>query len=182
MIRRLSRSLVDVDLRQLVSPQLRHLAAELGLTVFLSDYRDHCAICLERYHDNMGMEVHFWSVGGALPLNCGAAPKVLLAWQSEDEIDLALARPLTALTPKSCVNRRRLKAHLKLIRKRGWELAVDDVVLGLTALAVPLLDRHSQLRGCVSVAGLTPQLAGRNEPPHLRRLLDFCAAVQPLLD
>jgi len=125
--------------------------------------------------------VHFWSVGGSLALNCGAAPKLLLAWQSAEEIDLTLARPLVALTPKSCVNRKKLRSHLKLIRKRGWELAVDDVVVGLTALAVPLLDQNDQLRGCVSISGLTPQLAMPGEPIHLRRLNELCEHVRPLL-
>ncbi len=181
MIRRLARSLGDVDLRQVVAPQLRNLAAELGLTVFLSEYRDHSAICLDRYHDHKGMEVHFWPIGGSLQLNCGGAPKVLLAWQPEEEIDLALARPFTALTAKSCVDRRRLKTRLRLIRKRGWELAVDDVVIGLSALAVPLLDGQDQLRGCISIAGLNDQMCRRGEPVYLGRLIELRDRIRPLL-
>lgn len=181
MIRRLARSLVDVDLRQVVAPQLRILAAELGLTVFLSEYRDHSAICLDRYHDHKGMEVHFWPIGGSLQANFGGAPKLLLAWQSDEEINLALARPLTALTAKSCVDRRRLRAHLKVIRKRGWELAVDDVVVGLTALAVPLLDMQDQLRGCISIAGLNSQMAKRGVPVHLSRLIELREKIRPLM-
>lgn len=182
MIRRLARSFVEVDLRQVVAPHLVKLAAELGLTVFLSEYRDHSAICLERCHDHKGMEVHFWPVGGSLQINCGGAPKVLLAWQIEEEIDLTLARPLTAITPKSNVDRRRLKTHLKLIRKRGWELAVDDVVVGLAALAVPLLDTNEQLRGCLSIAGLTAQMVTRGNPTYLGRLIALQAELRPLLD
>lgn len=181
MIRRLARSLTDVDLRQVVAPQLRALAAELGLTVFLSEYRDHSAICLDRYHDHKGMEVHFWPIGGSLQLNCGGAPKLLLAWQSDEEIDLALARPLTALTAKSCVDRRQLRARLKLIRQRGWELAVDDVVVGLTALAIPLLGMQDQLRGCVSIAGLNSQMARRGRPLHLSRLIELREKIRPLM-
>jgi DNA-binding IclR family transcriptional regulator len=183
-IRRLARSLGDDDLRQVVAPALRNLATNLGLTVFLSEYRAHQAICLDRHHDGKGMEVHFWAIGAPLHLNCGAAPKLLLAWQSDEEIALALARPVIALTPKSCVNRRALMSHLKLIRRRGWELAVDDVVVGLTALAVPLLDQADQLRGCISVSGLTPQFAvGANgEPIYLRRLLQLREELRPLLN
>ena len=181
MIRRLARSLGDVDLRELAAPQLRELAAELGLTVFLSEYRDHSAVCLDRHHDHKGMEVHFWPIGGSLQVNCGGAPKLLLAWQSEDEIDRELARPLTALTAKSLVDRRRLKKHLKLIRQRGWELAVDDVVIGLSALAVALLNTQDQLCGCVSVAGLNDQMIKRREPVYLGRLLELRDKMRPLL-
>lgn len=181
MIRRLARSLGDVDLRELAAPLLRELAAELGLTVFLSEYRDHSAICLDRYHDHKGMEVHFWPIGGSLQVNCGGAPKLLLAWQSDDKIDRAMARPLTALTAESIVDRRRLKKHLKLIRQRGWELAVDDVVIGLSALAVPLLNTQDQLCGCISVAGLNDQMIKRGEPVYLGRLLELREKMRPLL-
>jgi len=180
-VRHLARWLGDVDLRQIVAPHLKNLAAELGLTVFLSEYSDHSAICLDRYHDHRGMEVHFWPIGGSLQINCGGAPKLLLAWQLDDEIDRALALPLTALTDKSLVDRRRLKKHLKLIRQRGWELAVDDVVIGLSALAVPLLNIQDHLCGCISVAGLNDQMIKRGEPIYLGQLLELRDKMRPHL-
>ena len=181
-IRRLARSVQEVDPRQVLAPHMERIARDWSVTVFLSEYRDHRAICLERRHDHKAMEVHFWSLGGSLQINCGAGPKVLLAWQSEEEIDLMLAQPLTALTPKSVTDRKRLKAQLKLIRKRGWELAVDDVVVGLSALAVPLLNTNDQLRGCLSIAGLTAPLIKRRSPSYLERLIELQTRLRPLLD
>lgn len=182
MIRRLARSFVAVDLRQLVASRLERLAADIGLTVFLSEYRDHSAICLDRYHDHKGMEVHFWAIGGVLQANAGGAPKLLLAWQTPAEIEYVLARPLTALTVKTSVDRRKLKTHLKLIRKRGWELAADDVVVGLCALAVPLLNVDGELRGCISVAGLTAQMVTQGEPVHLKYLHTVAEELRPLME
>jgi len=181
MIRRLARSFVEVDLRQLAASRLERLAAELGLTVFLSEWRDHSAVCLDRYHDHKGMEVHFWSIGGTLNANAGGAPKVLLAWQSAAEIDQVLAKPLTALTTKTSVDHRKLRSRLKLIRKRGWELAEDDVVISLSALAVPLLNVDGDMRGCISVAGLTSQMVERGEPIHLNHLRAVAEELRPLL-
>lgn len=181
MIRRLAGSFVDTDLRQLAAPRLQRLATDLGLTVFLSEYRDHSAVCLARYHDRKSMEVHVWAIGGTLPLNCGGAPKLLLAWQSAEEIDHMLARPLSSLTGIGSVDRRKLRARLKLIRKRGWEMAADDVAVGLCALAVPLLTTDDQLRGCLSVGGLTHQMGNEDAPVYLGHLLGVAAELQPLL-
>lgn len=181
MVRRLAGAVVEGDLRQVAEPRLRRLAADLGLTVFLSEYRDHNAVCLARYHDRKSMEVHVWAIGGTLPLNCGGAPKLLLAWQSAEEIERALASPLDTLTDKGSVDRRRLRSRLKLIRKRGWEVAADDVAVGLCALAVPLLNGEGQLRGCLSVAGLTPQMGSPDAPTHLGHLLRVAAELRPLL-
>jgi DNA-binding IclR family transcriptional regulator len=99
-VRVLSSSIVEAfSLRAIARPVLTSLAAELQVTSFLSVYRDHAAVCLDRFHDMRGMELHWWPVGGTMPLNCGGAPKLLLALQPPDEIARALATDLTPLTP-----------------------------------------------------------------------------------
>lgn len=169
-IRRLGQYADDVDLLQMFAPCLGKLASDMASTAFLSIYRDHSAVCLERCHNTQGLEVKWWPVGGTLPLHCGAATKLLLAWQDDEEIERVLAGPLSALTPKSIVDPDTLRRRLRLIRKRGWELAVDDVQLGLSALAVPILDDHGAMLGAVSIAGLTPQMVLQGKPVHLEQL------------
>ncbi|MGH7003512.1 MAG: IclR family transcriptional regulator, partial [Alphaproteobacteria bacterium] len=105
-VRRLAGSVPDqADLRRIATPVLDQLAADLRVTAFLSVYRDHSAVCIERFHDMRGMEVRWWSVGGTLPLNCGGAPKLFLSLQDEKEIERALEQPFVALTPKSIMDK-----------------------------------------------------------------------------
>jgi len=158
------------DIRSVAKPVLHALAAELHMTVFLSVYRDGQAVCLERLHDLQGMEVRWWSVGGTLPLNCGGAPKLMLAHQPDEEIERVLALPLTPLTPKSIVDPKALRERLLRVRKQGYCFAVDDVALGLSALAAPILDRRGELLCAISLSGLTPQMSDRGRPIHLDRL------------
>ena len=173
---------VEFDLRSIVVPELSELAAELQITAFLSVFRDHQAVCLERVHDMNGMEVRWWSVGGTLPLNCGGAPKVLLSWQSDSEIDYALSQqPPSPMTPKSRLDLSELKRYLALVKQRGWDLAVDDVMVGLTALAVPILDAKGQLICAISIAGLTPQMVRRGKPAHLERLRHAARKIEQAL-
>ena len=76
------------------------------------------------------------------------------------------------LTPNSIVKAAALQSRLEKIRQRGWEFAVDDVSVGLAALAVPVLDGRGQLVAAISASGLTPQMqtpAGR--PVHLDLML-----------
>lgn len=178
LIRRLAADVtLDVDLRALAAPVLAELAAELQITAFLSVYQNGQAICLDRIHDMKGMEVRWWAVGGTLPVNCGGAPKVLLAFQSDAEIARALAAGLEPMTPRSVLDPARLRSHLRLVRRRGWDLAVDDVVVGLTALAVPVLDAQGALVCAISIAGLTPQMVSRGRPVHLDRLVAAAARI-----
>lgn len=177
-IRELAANVSDgLDIRTASFSVLSDLAAELHVTVFLSIYEEGNAICLERLHDMKGIEVHWWPVGGTLPLNCGGAPKLLLAFQSQEEIARVMQQPLVALTPKSTVDSAQLLRHLGDIRRRGWELAVDDVVVGLTALAVPLRDRRGTVVGAISLAGLTPQMVTRGRPAHLKPLRAAAEAI-----
>ena len=161
----------DFALRSTAVPILEEIATELHLTTFLSVYRDHSALCLERLHDMKGMEVHWWQVGGTLPINSGGAPKVLLAYQSVDEIEAALSGPLTALTPAAITDPDILRDHLKAIRTRGYEFATDDVAVGLAALAVPVLDADGRIVCALSMAGLTPQMENAGKPVFLGRML-----------
>jgi DNA-binding IclR family transcriptional regulator len=171
----------EVDLRSVAVPVLSAIAAELHFTAFLSVYRDRAAICLERVHDMKGMEVRWWALGGTLPLNCGGAPKVLLAYQSDEEIDRALAQPLEPLTPRSIMDPETLKTHLRVVRERGWEFAIDDVAVGLSALAVPIFDEAGGLICAISVSGLTPQMSNRGRPRHLGLLKSAAEQIQAKL-
>lgn len=181
-IRALASSVIDdFDLRSVAVPVLAGIAAELHLTTFLSVYRDHSALCLERLHDMKGMEVHWWPVGGTLPINSGGAPKLLLAYQSTEEIEAALAKPLESTTASAITDPDELRTRLAAIRDRGWEFAVDDVTLGLAALAVPVLDADGQIVCGLSMAGLTPQMVGKNEPVYLARMLEAAETVRQSL-
>jgi len=167
-----------LDLRTIARPHLMELASDLSTTTFLSVFRDGAAICLERLHDVSGVEVHWWQVGGTLPMNVGAAPKLLLAYQPPEVIAERLEAATLKMSEKSITDVAALTDHLAVIRSRGWESAVDDVVVGLTALAVPVLDDKGCPVCAVSLAGLTPQMIVKGRPLHLERLLGVAASIR----
>lgn len=168
----------DLDLRAIALPVLTELAAELHITAFISVYDEGDVVCLDRVHDMKGIEVHWWAIGGTLPYNCGGAPKLLLAHQSPEEIERVLQREPVALTAKSVVDRDQLRTMFEKIRKRDWECAVDDVTLGLSALAVPVRSPGGRVVCSVSMAGLTPQMVEHGRPVHLKRLQAAAESVE----
>lgn len=182
VIRALAPNVVEgFDIRSVALPVLNALASEFQLTAFLSVYEETGAVCLERVHDMKGLEIRWWSVGGALPLNCGGAPKLLLAYQPQAEIDRAVTGPLPSLTARSITDEHALRRQLAEIRARGWEFAIDDVVVGLSALAVPVLSRDQQPICAISLAGLTPQMEDGGKPVHLKPLLAAAASISARL-
>lgn len=165
------------NLSDLAADLLRALADETGATVFLSVRRDATALCLGRYMADTAIQVRWWDVGGTRPMNCGGAPRLLLAYAPAEEQDRIIAAGLTRFTRHSELDPDRLRADLAAIRKRGWELAVDDVYEGLSALAVPFFDTSGNFVGAISLAGLTAQLADKDDPRHLPKLQATAASL-----
>jgi DNA-binding IclR family transcriptional regulator len=104
-------------------------------------------------------------VGESLPVNRGAAPRLLLAHLGAEERARRLARPLGAATAHTLTVPAALEADGALIRERGWAVAVDDIVEGVSALAAPVRDARGRVAAAVSVSGLTPQLIGQDGQP-----------------
>src|SRR5439155_1089638 len=61
--------------------------------------------------------------------------------------------PLTAVTPHSITDGRRLQAQLKVTAARGYAIDDEEVVLGVRCCGAPIVDAAGQVRGAISVAG-----------------------------
>ena len=63
----------------------------------------------------------------------------------------------------------RLKHEVKIIRKAGYAIGMDDVALGLSALGMPLCNENGDVLAAVSIAGLSPSF----KDDERRRLHDI---------
>lgn len=174
----------DTDLRSLVGPRLSALTEEMQVTAFLSVWQHHHgAVCLDRFHGIRGLDFRWWAVGGIMPSNVGAASKLLLAYQSPAEIDLILAAPLGKMTEHTVTDPEELRATLRTIRAQGFALAVDDVAVGLAAVAVPVFGRgtSNEVVCALSLTGMTPQICVDDGRHYIERLRDIAARVTQTL-
>lgn len=149
------------EIRDIARPAMVALMAQTHLSVFLGVVSDYAARCLERVEPNSPVLVRLWTPGGLLPLNCGAGPRVLLAYLPPADIQTAVRHHLGLATPKSRVRPAVLLRELRRIRERGWDYTADDVMIGAAALGVPIRDRAGTVVAAMSIAGLTHQLADR---------------------
>lgn len=174
------------SLRDMAEDQMNQLAHQIGATVLLSVLRGNEAVCLARFHGDAPVQVRWWSVGGGLPLNCGAAPRLLLAHMPLDACEDYLGRgPLPALTARSMTDPDMIRAEVDRIREQGWSYATDDVAEGLSALAGPVRDDTGTVVGAISIGGLTPTIGDPNAmegpPASLKALLACCERVSTRL-
>jgi DNA-binding IclR family transcriptional regulator len=96
-------------------------------------------------------------VGRRVPYHCSANGKVLLAFAAAG----AVAGELEARTSRTIVEPARLAAELERVRRDGFASAVDELELGLSAVAAPVLDDSGRAIAALSVSGPTLRLSPR---------------------
>jgi len=155
------------DLRQRAQPLLAAIAEDTGATAFLGVAHDDAALCIGRVDGDEAIQIRAWSIGGKMPLNCGAGPRVLMAWRPPAELARLLARPLEALTPFTPADADGLASALARIRERGWELGINDVVEGICSVGIPVRDRGGTVIAAISISGLPAHILADDKPRHL---------------
>ena len=145
-----------LDLRARSLPLLRELSEATNLTSFLWVRQGDHAVCLERLdgRDSFSMAAE---AGSELPLHAGAAPRMLLALDSEEVIDDYVARrsPLRSFTAKTVTDPVALRRTLAESRARGWSISDEDVTIAAAALGAPVFGGEHRLLGAIAVGGLS---------------------------
>jgi DNA-binding IclR family transcriptional regulator len=159
------------DLRQQAQPVLAALAEATGTTAFLGIVHDKHALCIGRVDGGLAIQIRSWSIGGRLPLNGGAGPRVLLAHLPATERKRILAGKLEELTPRTPTDPAELRAWLDLIRERGWDSGVDEIVQGIASVAAPVHAHDGAVIATISISGLTAHMVEDGEFRHLKTLL-----------
>ena len=167
------------DLRNAAAPVLARLTEVTGATSFLWSYFRGQALCLDRVKArDLHIDAPWSAIGTRISLNCGSGPRVILAHISEEERAVVLHGHLPRHTPSTQTDPAKLQAAASIICQRGWELAVDDYVVGLAGLGVPVLDRTGTFVASISITTLTPHLATeKDRPPHLDAMLEAAAEI-----
>jgi DNA-binding IclR family transcriptional regulator len=116
--------------------------------------------------------VHFVGItdwtGRAAPLHATANGKALLAFGDREP-----PRRLAKVTPRTITERRVLRVELERTREAGFAVAVEELELGLNAVAAPVFDAFGSCVAAVSVSAP----AYRLPEPRLPAVGELCAAT-----
>src|ERR1019366_4347172 len=93
------------------------------------------------------------SVGTRLPAYATSMGRVLLAAQPKEWLDDYLARAeLKPITPRTIVDPEKLRAALKRIHSRGFDLVDQELEEGLRSLTVPVHDTDGAVVAAMNVS------------------------------
>jgi DNA-binding IclR family transcriptional regulator len=140
------------SLPQVAEPAMRRLADESGETVNLMVRSANGAEAVAQVDGRHVLGVSSW-VGREVPDHASAAGKVFLAYGAS-----APRAELERLTARTIVHPDQLARELTAVRERGYAAIVDELEMGLAAVAAPIRDGDGQVVGALSVAGPTARL------------------------
>ncbi|HET6562562.1 MAG TPA: IclR family transcriptional regulator [Marmoricola sp.] len=171
LVRLAGASTARLDVVVEARPVCRRLASECGETVNVAVLSDRSALYLDQVAGASALQSHNW-VGQHIPLHATSNGKVLLSGLDRTEVDRRVGS-LTAYTRSTITNRRALHRELAEVRQRGYALATDELELGLTAIAAPVLSSHGDVVASMSVSGPTFRL----DPDRLEELAPVLVAA-----
>ena len=143
-----------LDVVQETRPLARALAADDGGDrQHRGAFRRGCAVPRpDRRH--LVPAAHNW-VGQRIPLHATANGKVLLSGLTSEQIATEVGQRLRAYTPTTITSIKKLLVDIDAVREAGYAVVVDELEMGLTAIAAPLHNAHGDVIASLSVSGPT---------------------------
>jgi DNA-binding IclR family transcriptional regulator len=145
-----------LDLVQEARPICRQLAVDTGETINIAVLSESSALYLDQVAGSSALQSHNW-VGQHIPLHATSNGKVLLSGLDQERLDAVLGK-LPTYTPSTITRKPKLREELERVRDQGYAVAVDELEVGLTAIAAPIRNAHGDVVASMSVSGPTFRL------------------------
>jgi IclR family acetate operon transcriptional repressor len=162
-------------LAERMTPLLHQLVNETGETAHFAALDGDRVVYLAKVDSPHPIRM-FSQIGWRGPLHATGVGKALLAATDAKLIARICAQGLQRYTPNTIVEQAQLEAELAHIRKQGYALDDEELIDGLTCVAVPVMSEE-QVRGAISVAGPTARLG---DPKALAKILKAAAKMLPI--
>ncbi|MFC8347304.1 IclR family transcriptional regulator [Streptomyces sp. NPDC057280] len=142
-----------LDVTQQGRQVCERLSADIGETVNIAVLQEHFAVNLHQVRGPGAVGTHNW-VGQLTPLHATSSGKVLLAHLSEKVRDDVLAASgMKRLTPHTLTSRAELDKDLAQARERGYAVTLEELEIGLHAVAAPIRGRDGEVVAALSASG-----------------------------
>lgn len=141
------------DLRQVAEPHLAWLHEASGQTVVLAIPAGAANVTVVEALTRTDQVAITVRPGSVIPAVSSALGRVILAFQPLEVRTAALASPISALTEETPRDARLVQRMLDQVRERWFELAVNERLPGVAALAAPVFDDRNAPVAAVAVIG-----------------------------
>jgi DNA-binding IclR family transcriptional regulator len=143
---------VRLDISQEGGPVCRDLADELGETVNIAILDDDAAVNIMQARGPASVTAQNW-LGRRTPLHATSSGKILLAHLPTTLREGLIARTLPRLTEHTVTGTVALRGDLENVVDQGFAIAVEELEVGLAAVAAPVRAHDGKVIGALSTSG-----------------------------
>ncbi|HHY38540.1 MAG TPA: IclR family transcriptional regulator [Clostridia bacterium] len=167
-----AQALSDFDAREVAKPYLKLLVEEFGENAQLMILDEQSAVIIEQVESPNIIRLSM-KMGKRYPLHCGAGPKLLLAFCSEEQINAYIAsHGLDKWTENTITSRDALMERLAQIRRDGYCISQGEFDPDAVAYAVPVRNAEGTVIAAIAVSGPRNRMIQWEEKGLLPRLLE----------
>ncbi|MFI9824161.1 IclR family transcriptional regulator [Streptomyces sp. NPDC052013] len=151
---RLAGAVTDrLDITQQGRPVCVRLSEEIGETVNIAVLQEHYAVNLYQVRGPGAVGTHNW-VGQLTPVYATSSGKILLAHlPAKERADVLAQSGVRKLTPHTLTARTKLEKNLTEARERGYAVTLEELEIGLHAMAAPIRSRDGEVIAALSASG-----------------------------
>jgi DNA-binding IclR family transcriptional regulator len=165
-----------LDLVQSSREVTERLAESVGETVNLAVLSGDRALYVDQVLGSATLQLHNW-VGQRIPLHATSNGKVLLANVSPARLEELTSGELERFTDRTITEFDRLRADLDEVHARGYAVAVDELEIGLTAVAAPVHGADGAVVASLSASGPSFRIPADRITPLAERVADAAHQV-----
>ncbi|MCQ2554353.1 MAG: IclR family transcriptional regulator [Clostridia bacterium] len=144
----LSRVDVVSEIKQLFAP----LVDKYPVTIHIASHRHGNVIYLDKIDKGTSL-IRTSNVGKSAPMYCTGVGKAMLAYLPEEYLEKYIySAPFIPFTPNTITSRERLKMELDQVRETGVAVDRNEVEMGLSCVAAPILTREGLPEYAVSLS------------------------------
>ncbi|NLT95482.1 MAG: IclR family transcriptional regulator [Clostridia bacterium] len=168
--------LKNFDLREIALPVMIELRDLTGETINLYLKRGLERVCIEQAEGIHNLR-RFSNIGDVLPLYCGASGKLLLAYQTEDEIEKVIKNGLRAWTQNTITDITTFREELKIIREKGYAYSHGEREIGVTSVAAPIKNHNGMVIAALSISGPDARFNDENLLNYTKLVINGAAKI-----
>jgi DNA-binding IclR family transcriptional regulator len=90
-----------------------------------------------------------------VPLHASPGSRAILSFLHDDEIEeyIRISSPLKRVTPTTITDPDKLRAEVRLVRRKGYAIGYEDRVVGANFVSFPVLDESGRPHGAITIGG-----------------------------
>lgn len=150
---------------ELSLPILKKLVRDTGEAAHLSIIKNRKVVYLQKVESPNYSHI-LSHEGKPNPIHATNTGQVILAYRSESEIEEVIGAGLSPYTSYTITNRERFLDLLARIRRQGYAYSKDELHIGFSSIAAPVLSPFGKAICAVSIAGPSTRIT-----PHRLQVL-----------